>query len=101
VTAPLTTVAGVRATLRDAATVIERAGWAQGKRRSLDGRVCALEAIAIAADGDPLAELDALAEVSMRLLPLQKDLAEWNDNPVREQHEVVALLRNTAQRVSA
>lgn len=97
----LTTVAGTRATLIGAAGIIERVGWAQGQRCTLDGRVCPLEAIHLAADGDADAEVDALAEVGQVLAPLRQDLAGWNDQWTRQQHEVIALLRNTATRVAA
>lgn len=88
------TVAGVRATIVQAARVIEQVGWTQGQSQSLTGAVCIGMAIAIAADGDEDAELHA-TNAMQALLPWSS-LVEWNDELERTQDEVLDLLRFAA-----
>jgi len=95
------TVAGVRATLVGGAQVLEQVGWAQGRAISLDGRVCAREALRIAADGDDEAMVHALEAVDGMLLPLRIDLVTWNDRADRRYVDAVTLLRSAADRVAA
>lgn len=97
----LTTVAGVRATLRGGARVLEQVGWAQHQPVTLDGRVCAREALRIAADGDAWALADAVHAVEQLLQPLGIDLVVWNDRTDQQQSSAAALLRRAADQVAA
>lgn len=95
------TVASRRAVLHGAARILEQVGWTQGTPTDINGRVCARQAIFLAADGDRAAAVTALQDTARFLEPLKQDLVEWNDLPGRRQEHAVALLRTVAGRVAA
>lgn len=97
-------------TLDKAADLIERDGWCQGVLRTATGEHCALGAIVETIAGGGITDR-ALAQsvwtnpdvIDARNALYEtignKTIANWNDEPKRTKTEVVAALRDTAERV--
>lgn len=86
------TVAGVQATLRQAAVLLRQVGWTQRGLVDERGRIDLRQALRLAADGDPLAERFAVHAVE-DVLDFRVDLVVWNDHPDRTLEQVLDLLR--------
>lgn len=92
-----------RRVLLDAARVLERGGWCQGRVKDYAGQHCALGAIREVAFCDFLGKAaERVLARSLRLRPgfgsATPDVmvAEWNDDPGRTADEVVTALRKAA-----
>lgn len=87
--------------LLKAAAVIEDRGWCQWSYESLDGRVCLLGALKVAAGGSPNDDEDedsvvGIAKRAMAGAVGKVFVHSWNDHPNRTKEEVVAKLRAVA-----
>lgn len=81
--------------LDDAADLIERRGWCQGRYQDTDGRLCSVGALA-AANGDTLASyFPAVLVLSRRV----GDVVGWNDALGRTEQEVLDTFRAAAKEV--
>lgn len=97
--------------LDEAARVLDEDGWTQGVYHDDDtGERCAVGALISACGGldwltpNPIIDetvVDgtvALTELARYIgLPSTADIEDWNDEPGRQQHEVIDALRHTAK----
>ena len=98
-----------RATLRDAAALLEARGWCRGELFRANGETCLAGAILRVADRDlppamaanaanAMAQCRAILRRRLGLAPdIRVSLSEWNDAPERTMADVVALLRDAAE----
>ena len=94
-------------TLDAAAELIEQDGWMQGGYHR-DGKHCVLGAIAGVIDGVDHTDTSLIEQLLWRERDAHRalsetlgtsEIADWNDDPKRTKAEVVAALRNTAERI--
>lgn len=82
--------------LKRAGDIIRDRGWHQGSWTSDQGAVCALQAIRLAAGGQPGSEQDAVAALLVRIRHAFGDGASsvpgWNDRRDRTRADVLRLL---------
>ncbi len=83
--------------LERAADVVQERGWTQGQLEDERGRVCARQALGIAAGRKPLQDAWLFAVDQSGSLTL----ARWNDSVCRSKRQCVAALRRWARAARA
>ncbi len=78
---------------REAADLIEKLGWSQGRSRQPTGEVCADEALIVVCKVAPLLLFDSLMQNLEQ--EIGQDLRAFNDTPDRTKEQVLAALRGT------
>jgi hypothetical protein len=95
--------AEIRTVLGIAIGLLEQHGWCQRQSRSGSGALCAIAAVAAAANGDKVLEDAAQRGLESWVIwhTNFEGVTEWNDASERTKHEVLAALQAAAEEQAA